>query len=193
MTEVVTGIHGSQSKRRDAATTARNTSKERLKNLTPYIVGVVVFLALLTWWQLLRPSEPREATVETSAVRETERSKKVAPPRAEGMVGVPTGVTNPGVTPKDYKVEIAKGERTKPVRVMQHECIRWWGQNPDAKEFTVLVRGVDDSTWYTWEAYLGFKKAGKIPYDSPGWYAFEGNVEEGVEAFYHIGLRDQCS
>ena len=63
MAEQVTGLAGSQKKRLDVATSARNAGRGRLKKMAPFVIFfLMLILPLLWWWRSDNDSSGSEKT-----------------------------------------------------------------------------------------------------------------------------------
>jgi hypothetical protein len=104
--------------------------------------------------------------------------------KSQGTPGVNTWV---GV---QQSFVLQQGEE-KVVRVTGGQCIRFWGEDPDAEEFLIYARGVNDKTWYLWKDFLSKKRSGEITYN-PGWFKFVGNMPN-AKGTYEFRLPGQCN
>ena len=188
-TERATGIAGNQGSRRTSATESREASKGRLKKIAPWFAGILVVLAVLTWWRNL----PEDKDKDTNS---TATSPSQQYPQAPAMVVHPGKATEDGQQ-AEVRVGVIYREVTskeEPLVLMGREgfCIRYWGKNPDGTAFVAWVRGVNKKEWLTHDEFRTLEKAKKAPYKDIGWFKFIPN-EDSAEVFYEYRMKGQCN
>ncbi len=143
-TEKATGIAGNQGSRRASATESREATKGRLKKIAPWFAGILVMLAVLTWWRNL-PEE--KMAVDNTA------------PTQPGKVVVPVApAIGNGLTRQVFAV--TETEWSTPTRVVNGICFKAWAQKFGSPREKVQVSTLENpTTWADLDGYAGMSIA----------------------------------
>jgi hypothetical protein len=137
-TERATGIAGNQGSRRASATESREATKGRLKKIAPWFAGILVVLAILTWWKNLPEEKVADNTVATQP----------------GKVAVPVA---PAVGNSSRQVfAVTETEWSTPTRVVNGTCFKAWAEKFGSPREKVQVSTLENPTiWADLDGYAG--------------------------------------